>query len=48
MQLLEPVLQTSPAPAWGLMTDQLRTPRSWETPVAWLAWPEVTWRFIPQ
>jgi DDE superfamily endonuclease len=48
MQLLVQGLPTSPAPAWGLMTDHLRTPLWRETPVARLAWPEVTVWCIPQ
>jgi hypothetical protein len=48
MQLLEQVWQTSPAQAWGLVTDNQSTHLSRETQVALLAWPEVTWLCIPK
>ncbi len=48
MQLLEQVLQTSPAQEWVLVTDNLSTHLSRETQVALLAWPEVTLLFIPK
>jgi hypothetical protein len=41
------VLPTSPAQAWVLATNNLSTHLSRETQVALLAWPEVTWLFIP-
>jgi DDE superfamily endonuclease len=48
IQLLEQVLQTYPAQEWVLVTANLSTHVSRETPVALLAWPEVTWLFIPK
>ena len=48
IQLLEQVLQTSPAQEWVLVTDNLSTHRARETLVALLAWPEVTLLFIPK
>jgi transposase len=48
IQLLEQVVQTSPAQEWVLMTDNLSTHLSQETQVALLAWPEVTLLFIPK
>jgi transposase len=47
IQLLEQVLQTSPAREWILITDNLSTHVSRETQTALIAWPEVTLRFIP-
>ena len=47
LQLLAPVLPTSPARAWGLITEQLNPHLARERPTAWIAWPEVTRRFIP-
>lgn len=41
MQLLEPVRHTSPARAWGLITDHLSTHRSRQPPTALIAWPAV-------
>ena len=48
MPLLEQVLHTSPARAWVLNTDNLRTHTSRETQTALLAWPEVPVLFIPK
>ena len=47
IQLLEQVLQTYPARAWGLITDHLSTHLSRETHTALLAWPEVELLFLP-
>jgi hypothetical protein len=46
MQLWELVLQTYPARPWVLITENLTTHGSRETPAAWRAWPEVQllWR----
>jgi transposase len=48
MQLLAQVVQTYPAQEWVLITDNLSTHLSRETPVALPAWPEVTVLFIPK
>jgi DDE superfamily endonuclease len=47
LPLLEPVLQTSPAREWVLITENLSTHLSRETPTALLAWPEVKRLCIP-
>jgi hypothetical protein len=46
IQVLEQVLQTYPARAWGLIADNLSTHLSRETQTALIAWPEVTVLFI--
>jgi DDE superfamily endonuclease len=48
IQLLEPVLQTSPAREWGLITDNLSTHLSREPQTALIAWPEVHLLCIPK
>jgi hypothetical protein len=48
IQLLEQVLQTSPAQEWVLVTANLSTHVSRETQVALLAWPAVTELCIPK
>jgi transposase len=48
MQLLELVLQTSPARPWVLIADNLTTHVSRETQAALLAWPEVQLLLLPQ
>ena len=48
IQLLELVLQTSPAQEGVLIADSLTTHVSRETQTAWLAWPEVTLLCIPK
>jgi transposase len=48
IQLLEQVLQTSPAWEWVLITDNLSTHLSRETQTALIAWPEVHLVCIPK
>jgi hypothetical protein len=48
IQLLEQVLQTSPARAWVFITDHLSTHISWETPTSLIAWPEVKLLCFPK
>jgi len=47
IQFLEQVLQTYPARAWVLITDNLSTHLSRETQPALIAWPEVELLCIP-
>jgi DDE superfamily endonuclease len=48
IQLLELVLQTSPARELRLITDNLSTHLARETQTALIAWPEVKLWFIPR
>jgi hypothetical protein len=48
IQLLEPVLQTSPAREWVLIMDHLSPHVSRETQAALLAWPAVPLLRLPQ
>jgi transposase len=48
IQLLELVLQTSPAREWVLITDNLTTHLSRDTQTALLAWPEVRLLLLPK